>query len=184
MSIHQSTPAHILHMSQELDFSTLMPAPIRVVLTPEEDRTLTELRLATTVPQRVRDRAHMIRLNAQGWNALAIGEMFECQHHTIRAALRRWQHQGLGELWDAPGRGTKPKWQEADMIYLEQCLEQQPRSYNMRQLAQILVVEREVELSADRIRRIIKKMAGDGNECGTVNMADKIRTTKLSSKRI
>lgn len=62
-----------------------------------------------------------------------------------------------GGLWDAPGRGTKPKWQEADMIYLEQCLEQQPRTYNMRQLAQILVVEPEVELSADRIRRIIKK---------------------------
>lgn len=84
-----------------------MPAPIRVVLTPEEDRTLTELRLATTVPQRVRDRAHMIRLNAQGWNAPAIGEMFECQHHTIRAALRRWQHQGRG--WIVGCTGTRDK---------------------------------------------------------------------------
>ena len=45
-----------------------MPAPLRIILTPEEDRTLTELRLAQSLPQRTRDRAHMLRLNAQGWN--------------------------------------------------------------------------------------------------------------------
>ena len=38
-----------------------MPAPIRIVLTEEEDRTLLELRVATSVPQRTRDRAHMLR---------------------------------------------------------------------------------------------------------------------------
>ena len=54
-----------------------MPAPIHLILNSEEDRTLTELRLATTVPQRTRDRAHMIRLNAQGWTVPAIAEIFE-----------------------------------------------------------------------------------------------------------
>jgi hypothetical protein len=39
-----------------------MPAPIRIVLTESEDRTLSELRVATCVPQRIRDRAHMLRL--------------------------------------------------------------------------------------------------------------------------
>ena len=48
-----------------------MPAPIRIVLTEEEDRTLLELRVAADVPQRTRDRAHMLRLNAQGWNTPA-----------------------------------------------------------------------------------------------------------------
>ncbi|WP_277882127.1 hypothetical protein [Oculatella sp. FACHB-28] len=43
-----------------------MAAPIHLVLTQGEDRTLSELRIAATVPQRTRDRAHMIRLNAQG----------------------------------------------------------------------------------------------------------------------
>jgi len=41
---------------------------VRVALTDLEDLTLLELREATTVPQRTRDRAHMIRLNVQGWN--------------------------------------------------------------------------------------------------------------------
>ncbi|MDV2995520.1 MAG: hypothetical protein N4J56_005174 [Chroococcidiopsis sp. SAG 2025] len=42
-----------------------MPAPLRIVLTESEDRTLSELRVAKTVAQRTRDRAQMLRLNAQ-----------------------------------------------------------------------------------------------------------------------
>ncbi|MBX9256209.1 IS630 family transposase, partial [Desmonostoc muscorum CCALA 125] len=45
-----------------------MSAPLRVRLTDLEDLTLLELRSATTVPQRTRDRAPLIPLNAQGWN--------------------------------------------------------------------------------------------------------------------
>ena len=101
-----------------------MPAPIRIVLTEEEDRTLLELRVASSVPQRTRDRAHMLRLNAQGWNTPAIAEIFECHEHTVRATIRRWQTDGLGGLWEAAGRGAKRKWQEADLQYLEHCLEQ------------------------------------------------------------
>lgn len=54
-----------------------MPAPLRVTLTPEESEMLRDLRLATTVPQRTRDRAHLLRLNAQGWNSPELAEMFE-----------------------------------------------------------------------------------------------------------
>jgi transposase len=85
-----------------------MPAPLRIVLTPEEDLMLSELRVATTVPQRTRDRAHMLRLNAQGHNVPAIALMFECHDHTVRATIRRWQAHGLLGLWEAPGRGAKP----------------------------------------------------------------------------
>ena len=62
----------------------------------------------------------MLRLNAQGWKVGAIAEIFECHEHTVRATIRRWQEQGLGGLWEASGRGTKRKWAEADMEYLEQ----------------------------------------------------------------
>ena len=34
-----------------------MPAPLRVILSPEDDAMLSELRVTTTVPQRTRDRA-------------------------------------------------------------------------------------------------------------------------------
>jgi transposase len=151
-----------------------MPAPLQTTLTTEEDRTLAELRVATTVPQRTRDRAHMIRLNAQGWSAPAIAEIFQCHAHTVRATLKRWQTAGLGGLWEAPGRGTKAKWQPEDLAYLEQCLEQDARTYNSTQLAKKLAQERQVYLSADRIRRILKKKTTDGNGLGIVNTGSKI----------
>jgi DNA-directed RNA polymerase specialized sigma24 family protein len=85
-----------------------MSAPLRIVLTPEEERTLSELRQAQNVPQRTRDRAHMLRLNAEGWNVPKIADIFDCHQHTVRATLRRWQTRGLGGLWEASGRLWQP----------------------------------------------------------------------------
>lgn len=159
-----------------------MPAPIRIVLTEEEDRTLLELRVATCVPQRTRDRAHILRLNAQGWNTPAIAEIFECHEHTVRATIRRWQAKGLGGLWEAPGRGAKRKWSEADLQYLEQCLELEERTYNSLQLAHKLCQERQVKLSSDRLRHLLQKRASSGNAHGTVIEPNKILSTNYSNK--
>ena len=136
-----------------------MPAPIRIVLTAEEDRTLLELRVAASVPYRTRARAHMLWLNAQGWTVAAIAEIFDCHEHTVRATIRRWQADGLGGLWEAPGRGAKRKWSEADMQHLEKCLEQEERTYNSFQLALKLSQERNVKLSPDRLRHLLQKRA-------------------------
>ena len=158
-----------------------MPAPLSIRLTAEEDFTLSQLRVATTVPQRTRDRAYMLRLNVQGWTVGTIAEIFECHEHTVRATIRRWQKQGLGGLWEASGRGTKRKWVEADMEYLEQCLEQQPRTYNSKQLATKLEQERQVSLSGDRIRRILQKRALNGNERGiAIKQNKKLSTNNLN----
>ena len=136
-----------------------MPAPLRIRLASEEDFTLSELRVATTVVQRTRDRAHMLWLNAQGWTVPAISEIFACHEHTVRATIRRWQADGLGGLWEAPGRGAKRKWSEADMQHLEKCLEQEERTYNSFQLALKLSQERNVKLSPDRLRHVLQKRA-------------------------
>ncbi|KAB8333174.1 helix-turn-helix domain-containing protein [Scytonema tolypothrichoides VB-61278] len=90
-----------------------MPPPTQIVLTDEQDRTMSELRVATTVPQRTRDRAHMLRLNAQGWTVPAIAQgadaimriakIFECHEHTIRATLRRWE----SNAWEVMGNAGK-----------------------------------------------------------------------------
>jgi hypothetical protein len=67
-----------------------------LTLTEEEDRTLSELRQAQSVPYRTRDRAHMLRLNAQGMNVPAIAEVFQCHQQTVRATLKRWEQGSLG----------------------------------------------------------------------------------------
>ncbi len=159
-----------------------MPASIQIVLTDEEDRTLSELRVATTVPQRTRDRAHMLRLNAQGWTVPAIAEIFECHEHTVRATVRRWQDKGLGGLWEALGRGAKPKCLEADLQTVEQWIEQDARTYNSHQLAQKLSEQRQVKLSPRRLRHLLQKRALDGNELVTATEASKTLSKNNSNK--
>lgn len=140
-----------------------MPAPLRVVLTETEDLTLEHLRQATTVPKRTRDRAHMIRLNSQGWTVREIGKIFLCHEHTVRGTLKRWQTKGLVGLWEAKGRGAKRKWTDDDLLYLENCLDTEQRTYNSVQLSKKLATERDVLLSPDRVRRLLKKKTGDGS---------------------
>ena len=133
-----------------------MGARIRVLLNPEENRTLFELRTANNVPQRVKDRAEALRLSAHGWYVEKIATYLDWTPQTVRETIHRWNTKGLAGLWEVPGRGGKPKWQESDIDYLEQCL-QEPRTYNSHQLAQKLAHERQVTLSPDRIRRVLKK---------------------------
>ncbi len=159
-----------------------MPAPLRVALTEAEDLTLTQLRQAITVPKRTRDRAHMIRLNAQGWNVPAIAKIFDCHEHTVRTTLRRWENKGLGGLWEASGRGAKRKWQESDMVYLEQCLEVEIRTYNSVQLSEKLAEQRNVQLSPDRLRRLLKKRGGDGSAPAIVTKENKTQRNDDSNK--
>lgn len=134
-----------------------MGARLRVFLTPEEDRTLLELRMATTVPQKVKDRAEIVRLNAHGWYIEKIASHFNWSVQRVRDTLHRWEKNGLGGLWDKAGRGSKAKWKDVDISYVEECLRQEPRTYNSRQLAEKLATERQVYLSPDRLRRVLKK---------------------------
>ena len=134
-----------------------MGARLRIFLNREEDRTLLELRTATTVPQRVKDRASMLRLNNRGWYIEDIAVHFDCHQQTVREAINRWKNWGLGGLWEARGRGGKRRWQDKDLEYLEQSLENEQRTYNSKQLSQKLAIERQVQLSPDHLRRVLKK---------------------------
>jgi hypothetical protein len=53
-----------------------MSARLRIFLKAEEDRTLFEMRKASRVPQRVKDRAEALRINAQGWYVEKIANYF------------------------------------------------------------------------------------------------------------
>lgn len=86
-----------------------------------------------------------------------IAKIFECNQHTVRATLRRWQERGLAGLWEEKGRGAKRKWKAADLDYLLECVENDIRTYNSKQLAKKLKQERLVDLSSNRLRRLVKK---------------------------
>ncbi len=134
-----------------------MGARLRIFLSKESDRTLLELRAGQTVPQRVKDRAQMLRLNHRGWYVEDIAAYFNCHRQTVRETIHRWQKLGLGGLWEAKGRGETRSWQEEDLEYLEQCLKTEPRTYNSKQLSEKLAIDRAVKLSPEHLRRILKK---------------------------
>jgi transposase len=140
-----------------------MGARLRVLLTSEEERELFNLRKAD-VPQKVKDRAEIIRLNAHGWYVEKIAEHFHWTPQTVRQVLHKWNQEGLKGLWELPGRGLKPKLKPEDMEYLEGCLEQEPRTYNSQQLAQKIEEERGIKLSRYTIMRALKKRGSYGNE--------------------
>ncbi|OYE05638.1 hypothetical protein CDG79_06755 [Nostoc sp. 'Peltigera membranacea cyanobiont' 232] len=63
---------------------------LRVFLTREQDKTLFNLRTAD-VPQKVKDRAEVIRLSAHGWYVEKIAVHFNWTAQTVREVLHKWQ---------------------------------------------------------------------------------------------
>ena len=110
--------------------------------------------------------------------------MFECHQHTIRSTIRRWEERGLGGLWEASGRGAKPRCQAEDIQYVAELLAQENRTYNSTQLVKKLKQERGVDLSSDRLRRLLKKKIIDGNAPAPAIGKNKIQSEEQSSKQI
>ena len=139
-----------------------MGARLRIFLTDQQDQTLLKLR-TEDVPQKVKDRASVIRLNAHGWYVEKIAVYFNWTPQTGREVLHKWQKVGMEGLWELPGRGRKPRGKEEDILFLEVCLKLEPRTYNSSQLAQKLETDRKIHLGSDRLRRILKKRGSFGN---------------------
>src|SRR4028118_1918358 len=87
-----------------------MPAPVQIKLNLEEDRTLRELSYADGVPERVKQRASALRLNAAGWTVHQVAQHLDWAPQTVRETIHRWQAGGLGQLWEASGRGRHRRW--------------------------------------------------------------------------
>ena len=111
-----------------------------------------------------------------------VAAYFNCNKQTVRETIHRWQKGGLGGLWEAPGRGQKRSWQEEDMEYLEQCLKEEQRTYNSKQLAAKFAQDRKIKLSPDHLRRVLKKRALSGKELVKATVNAKTRNNEISSK--
>jgi transposase len=86
-----------------------MGARLRVFLTREQDQILQNLR-KEDVPQKVKDRGEVIRLNAHGWYVEKIAAHFNWNEKTVRKVLRKWENEGYLGLWEYKSRGGKARW--------------------------------------------------------------------------
>ena len=98
-----------------------MGARLKGFLSQEQNKTLLALRIVDA-PQKVKDRAEVIRLNAHGWYVEKIATHFNWTPQTVREVLHKWLHLGREGLWELPGRGGKPSLKEEDIEFLAECL--------------------------------------------------------------
>lgn len=131
--------------------------PLRVFLTSEQERTLFELSKAPNVPQRTKDRASALRLSSMGWKVEKIAIYLKWGKSTVRSTIHRWKNFGLMGLWDAPRNGRKRKWSRESIEAITKKLDKDQRTYNSRQILEILATLNQVHLSERQLRRILKK---------------------------
>jgi hypothetical protein len=131
--------------------------PLRVFLTSEQERTLFELSKVASVPQRTRDRASALRLSAMGWKVEKIALYLKWAPSTVRSTIHRWKKLGLIGLWDAPRKGRQRKWQPENIEEITKKLDKEQRTYNSRQLLEMLATLNGVHISERQLRRILKK---------------------------
>jgi transposase len=139
-----------------------MPVRLRIQLTEEEKQELLTLHQQEKVPKRTRQRIDILMFSDGGWGVSKIAKNLRCSEAMVRRTISRWINQEKEGLFDAPRPGRKRKWKQEDIEYLETCIESDERTYNSRQLSEKLLRERALALSAERIRKILKKKTGTG----------------------
>lgn len=139
-----------------------MPVRLRIQLTEDEKKELLTLYQQDQVPKRTRQRIDILMFSEGGWSVSKIAKTLRCSEAMVRRTIARWINQEKEGLFDAPRLGRKRKWKEEDIEYLETCIESEERTYNSRQLSEKIFQERGIALSAERIRKILKKKTGAG----------------------
>ena len=137
-----------------------MPAALRIKLSVEEDKRLLEISQSKETGKRVKQRAEAMRLSSHGWKVAQIAAYFDWHEQTVREIIQRWKRDGETGLYDLPKTGRPKQWQEEDLKYIETCLEKDGQVYNSQQLSAKLQEERQVTLSSDRARKLLKKGMG------------------------
>ncbi len=110
-----------------------MPAPIRVHLTPEEDRLLLQLSEDPGVHSKTRKWALMVRLASRGWTAPRIARFLGLDPTGVRQALHRFLREGVPGLSYRKPPGAKPKVTEEIRTFLRACLAEE-RTWTIPQL--------------------------------------------------
>ena len=134
-----------------------MPIYLQVKLTKEEKEELLKLKQAVSTPKKTRSRIETLIFSDRGFSVKELATLTGQKESTIRKSLVRWMVRGQEGLFDRPRKGRPCRWGEEYIKYLETCLESEPRTYNSYQLAEKLKEERKIELSPQKVRKVLKK---------------------------
>jgi transposase len=120
--------------------------------------------LARTDPDpRVRDRAQLVLLVAEGEPVIRVARPFRTAPHRIREWRGRFLERGRDGLADGPRSGRPPKLAAADPALLAEALERGPRAYgwpvaiwSVRDLRELLFQRHRVRVRAGTVYRALR----------------------------
>ena len=87
-------------------------------------------------------------------------------------------------LNDRHRSGRPQKWIEADFAYVEKQLSSEAKTFNTRQIRELLGQERQVHLTQRQISRVMKKRGIGGRGQEPVKRKNKTKSSRSSSRQI
>lgn len=103
---------------------------------------------------RVRQRAHCILLSYEGYTTTQLMTIFRISRVTIYNWFNNWEKQKLVGLYDAKGKGRKPKLKEKQKEQVLQWAKTFPKS--IKKIAGLILEHFSISLSKKTIKRILK----------------------------
>ncbi len=102
----------------------------------------------------VKQRAHCILLSYEGKTISELMEIFQVTRRTIYNWMNDWEEYRLVGLYNRPGRGRKPIFNELQELQIKEWVKQSPKDLK-KVLAQIEELW-EIRVSKDTVKRILK----------------------------
>jgi transposase len=119
--------------------------------------------IRTDPDPRVRHRAQLVLLVAEGEPVIRVARLFRTAPHRIRAWRGRFLERGRDGLADGPRTGRPPKLHAADLALLAEALERGPLAYgwpvtiwSVRDLRALLLQQRGVRVCAGTVYRALR----------------------------
>jgi len=104
----------------------------------------------------VRIRAHCLILAEQGVKVEELMKIFKVSYKTIYNWFNRWESEGIVGLYNKPGRGAKPTFDDSQISQIIEWTKEEPRQ--LKHVVQKIKESWGIEISIITIQRILKTM--------------------------
>jgi transposase len=104
----------------------------------------------------VRQRAHCLILALEGVQKEKLMKIFQVSYKTLYNWFNRWELEGIVGLYNKPGRGAKPRFNDEQKSQIRKWTKEEPRQ--LKKVLQKVKEEWGIETSTKTIKRIIKML--------------------------
>ena len=104
---------------------------------------------------RVRQRAHCIKLSSKKYQISELMNIFEVSRNTIYNWLNNWESEKLVGLYDRPGRGRKRLLKTEEEITVKEWVKETPK--NLSKVRNKIEEKLNIKVSKDTVKRIIRR---------------------------